>query len=100
MILPFLQARLDLTKPFAEALNALLDQQRHQFQAQPWQLDHARKAILELAAWWRTYKAGIRTVQEAMGHKDVSTTMIYTHVLNRAGVVCRSPLDQQFGAGS
>jgi len=37
----------------------------------------------------------IRTVQELMGHKDVSTTMIYTHVLNKAGRAVRSPLDKQ-----
>jgi len=35
----------------------------------------------------------IRTVQELMGHKDVSTTMIYCHVLNRGGRGVRSPLD-------
>ncbi len=35
----------------------------------------------------------IRTVQELLGHKNVTTTMIYTHVLNRGGLAVRSPLE-------
>jgi integrase len=39
----------------------------------------------------------IRTVQELLGHKDVTTTMVYTHVLNRGVLGVRSPADRLVG---
>ena len=48
--------------------------------------DYERRSMLENGY-------DIRTVQELPGHKDVKTTMIYTHVLNRGGKGVKSPAD-------
>jgi len=42
--------------------------------------------------WYNVFRE-IRTAQELLGHKDVRTTMIHTHVLNRGGKGVKGPVD-------
>ena len=54
---------------------------------------HECRLTPSLACSLECAKVNIRTIQEMFGHRDVSTTMIYTHVLSRGGRGVRSPLD-------
>jgi len=59
-----------------------------------WASNGRQTAPLSAATHWLEDGYDIRTVQELLEHKDVSTTMSYTHVVNRGGYGVYSPADR------
>jgi integron integrase len=80
-----------LEQPFQRAFKRALAQAGIAKPATPHTLRHSFATHLLLAGY------DIRTVQELLGHSDVATTMIYTHVLKLGGGAVRSPVDQLAG---
>jgi hypothetical protein len=75
------------------------EQTRSQYTLQPVRLldqlrDLIRLTEQEVRRVLAETQGTFRTVPELLGHKDVSTTMIYTHVLNKGGPGVKSPLDR------